>query len=58
MTTEVELVVDAGGGVRCFYDEELDLREIVGSASLGRVTWSQMPRAGGGRLWGLWADGC
>ena len=28
MTTELELVVDAGGGVRCIYDEALDLREI------------------------------
>ncbi len=28
MTTEMELVVDAGGDVRCVYGEELDLREI------------------------------
>ena len=28
MTSEVELVVDAGGGVRCIYDEALDRREI------------------------------
>ena len=28
MTTEMELVVDAGGDVRCIYDETLDLREI------------------------------
>jgi len=28
MTTEMELVVDAGGDVRCIYDEALDLREI------------------------------
>lgn len=28
MTTEMELVVDAGGSVRCIYDEALDLREI------------------------------
>ena len=28
MTTEMELVVDAGGDVRCIYGEELDLREI------------------------------
>ena len=26
--TEMELVVDAGGNVRCIYDDELDLREI------------------------------
>ena len=26
--TEMELVVDAGGDVRCVYGEELDLREI------------------------------
>jgi hypothetical protein len=28
MTSEMELVVDAGGDVRCIYDEVLDLREI------------------------------
>ena len=28
MTCEMELVVDAGGDVRCIYGEELDLREI------------------------------
>ena len=28
MTTEMELVVDAGGEIRCIYDEALDLREI------------------------------
>lgn len=28
MTSDMELVVDAGGGVRCIYDEALDLREI------------------------------
>jgi len=28
LTTEMELVVDAGGSVRCIYDEVLDLREI------------------------------
>jgi hypothetical protein len=28
MTTEMELVVGAGGDVRCIYDEALDLREI------------------------------
>ena len=32
MTSEMELVVDAGGCVRCIYGEELDLREI------GRLT--------------------
>lgn len=32
MTSEMELVVDAGGGVRCIYDEALDLWEI------GRLT--------------------
>jgi hypothetical protein len=26
--SEMELVVDAGGDVRCIYDEALDLREI------------------------------
>jgi hypothetical protein len=28
MTTKMELVVDAGGDVRCLYDETLDLRDI------------------------------
>ena len=28
MSSEMELVVDAGGDVRCVYGEELDLREI------------------------------
>jgi hypothetical protein len=28
MTTAMELVVDAGGDVRCIYDEVLDLRGI------------------------------
>ena len=28
MTTEMELVVGCDGGVRCIYDEALDLREI------------------------------
>jgi hypothetical protein len=28
MTADMELVVDAGGGVRCIYDETLDLREL------------------------------
>ena len=32
MTNEMELVVDAGGGVKCIYDETLNLR------ALGRLT--------------------
>jgi hypothetical protein len=28
MNAEMELVVDAGGGVRCIYDESLDLRAL------------------------------
>ena len=28
MTSDMELVVDAGGGVRCIYDDALELREI------------------------------
>ena len=28
MSSEMELVVDAGGDVRCVYGEELDLREL------------------------------
>jgi hypothetical protein len=37
MTGEMELVVDAGGGVRCIYGEELDLREI-GRLSITRAS--------------------
>ena len=28
MTSKMELVVDAGGDVRCVYGEELDLRKL------------------------------
>jgi hypothetical protein len=28
MTTEIELVVGCDGGVKCIYDEELDLRAL------------------------------
>ena len=28
MSSEMELVVDAGGDIRCIYGEELDLREF------------------------------
>jgi len=40
MTTEMELVVGFDGGVRCIYDEALDLREI-GKLQITRVTPSQ-----------------
>ena len=44
MTSEMELVVGVDGGVRCIYDEALDLREIGNCRSPGRATSSQMPR--------------
>ena len=50
MTTEMELVVDAGGGVRCIYDEALDLREI-GKLQITRVSHVEPDRDG---YW--WAD--
>lgn len=50
MTTEVELVVDAVGGVRCIYDEDLDLWQI-GRLSITRASHVE-PDAGG--CW--WAD--
>jgi hypothetical protein len=50
MTTEMELVVDAGGDVRCIYDEALDLREI-GKLQITRASHVE-PDAGG--YW--WAD--
>ena len=50
MTTEMELVVDAGGDVRCIYDEALDLREI-GKLQITRASHVE-PDAEG--YW--WAD--
>ena len=56
MTTEMELVVDAGGDVRCIYGEELDLREI-GKLQITRAShvepdtegywWADMDPSGG-----------
>ena len=51
MTTEMELVVDAGGDVRCIYGEELDLREI-GKLQITRASHVEPDRDG---FW--WADG-
>ena len=50
MTTETELVVDAGGDVRCVYGEELDLREI-GKLQITRASHVEPDRDG---FW--WAD--
>ena len=50
MTTEMELVVGAGGDVRCIYGEELDLREI-GKLQITRASHVE-PDAEG--YW--WAD--
>jgi hypothetical protein len=50
MTSEMELLVDAGGDVRCIYGEELDLREI-GKLQITRASHVE-PDAEG--LW--WAD--
>jgi hypothetical protein len=50
MTSEMELVVDAGGDVRCVYGEELDLREI-GKLQITRASHVE-PDAEG--YW--WAD--
>jgi len=50
MITEVELVVDADGFVRCIYDEALDLREI-GKPQITRASHVE-PDAEG--YW--WAD--
>jgi hypothetical protein len=50
MSTEMELVVDAGGGVRCVYGEELDLREL-GSLQITRASHVEPDRGG---FW--WAD--
>ena len=48
--SEMELVVDAGGSVRCIYDEALDLREI-GKLQITRASHVE-PDAEG--YW--WAD--
>ena len=50
MTSEMELVVDAGGDVRCVYGEELDLREI-GKLQITRASHVEPDRDGN---W--WAD--
>ena len=50
MTSEMELVVDAGGLVRCVYGEELDLREL-GKLQITRASHVEPDRGG---FW--WAD--
>ena len=50
MTNEMELVVDAGGGVRCIYGEELDLR-VIGKLQITRASHVEPDRDGN---W--WAD--
>jgi hypothetical protein len=50
MTSEMELVVDTGGDVRCVYGEELDLREI-GKLQITRASHVEPDRDG---FW--WAD--
>ena len=50
MTTEMELIVDAGGDVRCIYDEALNLREF-GKLQITRASHVE-PDAEG--YW--WAD--
>jgi hypothetical protein len=50
MTSEMELVVDADGDVRCVYGEELDLREF-GRLQITRASHVEPDRDG---FW--WAD--
>ena len=50
MSSGMELVVDAGGDVRCVYGEELDLREI-GKLQITRASHVEPDRDG---FW--WAD--
>ena len=50
MSSEMELVVDAGGDVRCVYGEELDLREL-GKLQITRASHVEPDRDG---YW--WAD--
>jgi hypothetical protein len=59
MTTEMELDVDAGGSVRCIYDEALDLRAL-GKLQITRAShvepdtdgywWADMGPSGGAVL--------
>ena len=59
MTSEMELLVDAGGDVRCVYGEELDLREL-GRLQITRAShvepdaegfwWADMGPSGGSVL--------
>ncbi len=56
MTNDMELVVDAGGDVRCIYDEVLDLRKL-GKLQITRAShvepdaegywWADMGLSGG-----------
>jgi hypothetical protein len=50
MSAEMELVIDAGGSIRCIYDETLDMREI-GKLQITRASHVE-PDAEG--YW--WAD--
>ena len=50
MSSEMELVVDAGGDVRCVYGEELELREL-GKLQITRASHVEPDRDG---FW--WAD--
>ena len=45
MSSEMELVVDAGGDVRCIYDEALDLREL-GKLQITRASHVEPDRDG------------
>jgi hypothetical protein len=45
MTSDMELVVDAGGDVRCIYGEDLDLREI-GKLQITRASHVEPDAAG------------
>ena len=50
MSDEMELVVDAGGAVKCIYDEALDLRAL-GKLQITRASHVEPDREG---FW--WAD--
>ena len=55
MTSEMELVGDAGCDVRFVYGEALYLREL---GKPGRATASQIGPVSGGPIWGLLMDLC
>ena len=58
MSSEMELVVDAGGMFDVCMAKSWTCGRSGSCRSLGRATSSQMPRATGGLIWGRQAGRC